>query len=426
MRQSAYITYSLEHDGGSASSNRQSQPSTCNSPFVESRREISASRPSNMESYNSLRPAHFLQIRAGLIEQFPGFGSLIIEHIGSTAVLGLPAQPLIDVLVTATHEHIDEVATTLTTSGLYVHRDNPKHPDSSLFTASDAATPHTMYLCHEQSLTARAIIAIRDTLRSDSELREYYTDPKNQAAEGDTENRNDVFLEAYRDVQTPVLQHILVASQQFLNQELAILFHSNMSSRWSPVTTPRLLLREYEVGDVEGMYALESNPDNARYQSWHPWTHLEAWQNVLRGILRSFDDARVTIELAVVFEGKFVGRIGAGIQQPGDSHVVPSAGLPEEVEHKRPAKHADLWYSFLPSSQGQGLATEAMRAFIDELRKREMETGECLELEIECDPRNTRSWKLAERLGFERSSLTEGAWECKEEWVDSLVLMKVI
>ncbi|KAL1592171.1 hypothetical protein SLS59_009827 [Nothophoma quercina] len=378
-----------------------------------------------MESYNSLRPAHFLQIRAGLIEQFPGFGSLIIEHIGSTAVLGLPAQPLIDVLVTATHEHIDEVATTLTTSGLYVHRDNPKHPDSSLFTASDAATPHTIYLCHEQSLTARAIIAIRDILRSDSELLEYYTDPKSQAAEGDTENRNDVFLEAYRDVQTPVLQHILVASQQFSNQELAILFHSNMSSRWSPVTTPRLLLREYEVGDVEGMYALESNPDNARYQSWHPWTHLEARQNVLRGILCSFDDARVTVELAV-FEGEFVGRIGAGIRPLTGYDSVVAAEESEGVERKWPSKHADLWYSFLPSSQGKGFAKEAMRAFIDEVVKKEKEGEDYLELEIECDPRNTGSWRLAERLGFERTSFTERAWECKGEWVDSLVYRRLV
>ncbi len=40
---------------------------------------------------------------------------------------------------------------------------------------------------------------------------------------------------------------------------------------------------------------------------------------------------------------------------------------------------------------------------------------------VECDPRNEPSWRLAERLGFERQSLTERAFECKGEWVGSLV-----
>jgi RimJ/RimL family protein N-acetyltransferase len=65
-----------------------------------------------------------------------------------------------------------------------------------------------------------------------------------------------------------------------------------------------------------------------------------------------------------------------------------------------------------------------MKALIGELRRR-YARGK-MELEIECDPRNTKSWKMAERLGFVRHSLKERDYECKGEWVDSLVYRKVI
>jgi RimJ/RimL family protein N-acetyltransferase len=52
--------------------------------------------------------------------------------------------------------------------------------------------------------------------------------------------------------------------------------------------------------------------------------------------------------------------------------------------------------------------------------------GGPMELEIECDPRNTGSWKLAERLGFEEHSLTKNVQEIKGEWVDSLVYRKTV
>lgn len=371
-----------------------------------------------MEPYNADWPKQFVQIRADLAAQLQGFKDVKITHIGSTAVFDLPARPIIDILVSAPSLDIDDVTTTLAESGTYDHRDDSRYPNCSFLVPRSAAIPHAIYLCPNNSLSARAHLAIRDTLRSDPELQAYYTDPKNRASEG----ANEAALQACRDVKTSIQHHLLIASQQFSTQELATLFLSNGSSRWAAISTERLVLREYEVNDVKGMYLLESNPANARYQSWHPWTHLEARQNVLRGILRGFENDRAVVELAVVLEGSFIGRIGAGVKQL----VSPHTGDDEEMGRWRPAKHADLWYSFLPSAQGKGLATEAMRAFVDELVRRQKEEGEFLELEIECDPRNVGSWKLAERLGLEKETLTERAWECKGEWVDSLVYRKVV
>lgn len=174
------------------------------------------------------------------------------------------------------------------------------------------------------------------------------------------------------------------------------------------------------MSDIDGMFALESNESNARYQDWHPWTHFQARQNVLRGIQRSYEKGRTVVELAVEYEGAFVGRIGGRVTIP----LPPDAGA--DAGQGVCVKHADLWYSFLPASQGKGLATEAMQAFITALVERQKDKDEIIELEIECDPRNTGSWKLAERLEFEKFSLTERAWESKGEWVDSLVYRKTV
>ncbi|KAJ7067545.1 acyl-CoA N-acyltransferase, partial [Mycena amicta] len=87
------------------------------------------------------------------------------------------------------------------------------------------------------------------------------------------------------------------------------------------------------------------------------------------------------------------------------------------------ARTAELWFSFMPSAQGKGYATEAVTALIEMLRaerdaKRVPNFDRFL---IECDPRNTRSSKLAERVGFVMESCTEKAFECKGEWVGSMV-----
>ncbi|KAF2621942.1 acyl-CoA N-acyltransferase [Macroventuria anomochaeta] len=371
-----------------------------------------------MEPYNSDWPKQFSQLRTSLLTRLQGIKDITIEHIGITAVPDLPAQPIIDILTIAPLTHIDDISAALVTNGPYECQDDPRFPHCVLLKASHTAPPHIIFLCPTSSLPARAHLAIRDTLLTDADLRAECTSTSTPYRA--SQPPKEPILQPYRDVNTALLQQLLIASQQFTTAELATLLMSDLSAYWQPISTPRLVLREYELGDVEGLFALESNADNARYQSWHPWTRLEARQNLLRGIQRSYERGRTTIELAVVYEGSFIGRIGAAISS------VPRTDQTEEMKHRRPSKHFTLWYSFLPSHQGKGLATEAMRTFVDRLLERHGEKGEHTEMEIECDPRNTGSWKLAERLGFERASLTERAWECKGEWVDSLVYRKIV
>lgn len=181
---------------------------------------------------------------------------------------------------------------------------------------------------------------------------------------------------------------------------------------WHNIRTPRLLLREFALADVDGYYNLEGNEQNARYQDWLPRSREQAQQLVLANMESSRAIHRAVWELVVEHKGAMVGRVGAAVTR-SDAEDSADSGA-----------RFNLWFSFLPAIQGKGFATEAMTAFIDSLSKDQ--SADELVLEIECDPRNTGSWKLAERLGFKKHSLTERAWESKGEWVDSLVYRKLI
>lgn len=186
-----------------------------------------------------------------------------------------------------------------------------------------------------------------------------------------------------------------------------------------PITihTDRLLLREFVIEDVDGYYELESSEENARYQDWPPRTIDQARDLVLSNIQNSKEIPRRVWELVVEHQGGLIGRVGTKLTVP---HPVTDPDAQAQGLHP----HFDMWFSFIPSVHGKGFATEALEAFIAVLMKNK--EGRRVELEIECDPRNMGSWKLAERLGFEKFSLTERAWENKGKSVDSLVYRKVV
>ncbi len=180
------------------------------------------------------------------------------------------------------------------------------------------------------------------------------------------------------------------------------------------IQTRRLTLREFDSSDLDNLYGLESLPEVVRYQEWGPRTRDEA-AHVLQAILEGQAERphRRHIELAVIKQmesnttsaddSAFLGRIG---------------GMVESIDHN--ARKANLWYAFMPSAQGNGYAKEAMEALIEALGR----NFGVKKFEIECDPRNEGSWRLAERLGFEKISEVEKAWESKGEWVGSRVYVK--
>jgi len=80
-------------------------------------------------------------------------------------------------------------------------------------------------------------------------------------------------------------------------------------------------------------------------------------------------------------------------------------------------RKASLGYWLGASFQGQGLVTKACRILIDHsFGKLKLNR-----LEIQCDPENERSWKVAESLGFTKEGVLRQSWWSRDHFVDQVV-----
>jgi GrpB-like predicted nucleotidyltransferase (UPF0157 family)/RimJ/RimL family protein N-acetyltransferase len=360
-----------------------------------------------VEQYNPEWPRMFQQLKSELEELLQGVNYISIEHVGSTSVPGLAAKPIIDCDIIATSMNVQPAIDALVTNGKYSYLGELGIEGRHVVKGPNHQLRRNIYICLDGIAQTRNHLGLRDTLRSNPELRDEYARMKLDLAAAGTN------IIDYVEAKGVVVQKILKASGRLTPEELAALEKANVKGeQWGAVKAKRLLLRSFIMRDIDGYYELESNEENARYQEWPPRTMEQAREQVIANMKSSTTKPRTHWEMVVEREGHMIGRVGAAL-------------TPRETgDPVKPVKHFDLWFSFLPSYQGKGYATEAMTAFIDELVKRQ--NGAAVELEIECDPRNTGSWKLAERLGFGKHSLTERAREIKGEWVDSLVYRKAI
>jgi GrpB-like predicted nucleotidyltransferase (UPF0157 family) len=107
--------------------------------------------------------------------------ALSIEHVGSTAVPGLAAKPIIDVDIVAAPDRIATVIARLATVG-YVHIGDAGVPGREAF-RNPAATPaHHLYVCVEGCASLRNHLALRDHLRAHPSAARAYGDLKKQLA----------------------------------------------------------------------------------------------------------------------------------------------------------------------------------------------------------------------------------------------------
>ncbi|KAF1848841.1 acyl-CoA N-acyltransferase [Cucurbitaria berberidis CBS 394.84] len=369
-----------------------------------------------VEQYNPEWPQQFQTIKSELETYLKDVAYLSIEHIGSTSVPGLAAKPIIDTDIIVTQENVQPAIDALISNGNFDYLGELGLRYRHVMKDPNQSPRRNIYVCVDGVAQTRNHLGLRDTLRRDVELRNEYARLKLELA---SKNTNIIDYTVAKGV---VVNKILEASGILSKDELAAIKEANtIGENFSALRTERLLLREFVMADAEGYFELESNEENARYQDWPPRTKEQARQLVINNLRDHNDVPRINFELAVDYQGHFVGRVGANLS-PANNDKLPGESTIKQVTH------ANLWFSFLPSVQGKGFATEAMQAFIQALtkRKRGAEEGGKWEFEIECDPRNTGSWKLAERLGFVRHSLTKEAWQSKGEWVDSLVYRKVV
>ena len=96
------------------------------------------------------------------------------RHVGSTAVPGLEAKPIVDIDVVIRHaDDFAGVAARLATLG-YVHLGDLGIVGREAFRAAPDLPRHHLFVCASGAAALQAHLILRDTLRSDAELSAAY------------------------------------------------------------------------------------------------------------------------------------------------------------------------------------------------------------------------------------------------------------
>jgi len=164
---------------------------------------------------------------------------------------------------------------------------------------------------------------------------------------------------------------------------------------------PRVALRRFHPGDVAEFVAYRSSVQVARYQSWDAPFPREEGERFIQELAREHPDTPgAWFQFAVAL-------------RPAGQLIGDCAAMP----HADDSRQCEIGFTIAPKYQGHGYATEAVRLLLGYLftaRGKHRITA-C------CDPRNTASAALLERLGMRREGhLRQSTW-AKGEWTDDLV-----
>ncbi|GAA1284287.1 GNAT family protein [Saccharothrix xinjiangensis] len=163
------------------------------------------------------------------------------------------------------------------------------------------------------------------------------------------------------------------------------------------LVSERLVLRRFRPGDAEAFAAYRSDPEVARYQAWDTPLSLEQAAAAVARHAAADPDRVGWFPYAIALDGELIGDIGVNLHENRGQ--------------------ADIGFSLATPFQGRGYATEAVERVVRHLL---LDRG-LHRVSAECDPRNTASARLLDRVGFRREGLRrENTW-LRGEWVDDLL-----
>jgi GrpB-like predicted nucleotidyltransferase (UPF0157 family) len=153
--------------------------------------------------YDPAWPALFEEIRAQLWDVLHDV-ALTVEHVGSTAVPGLAAKPIIDIsVVVPSADEVPLAIQRLAALG-YTHLGNLGIEGREAFRRPPDSPRHNLYVCPQGSLGLRNHLAVRDYLRSHPEKIRAYGELKQELA-----RRFPDDIESYVDGKTGLILEIL-------------------------------------------------------------------------------------------------------------------------------------------------------------------------------------------------------------------------
>lgn len=150
------------------------------------------------------------------------------------------------------------------------------------------------------------------------------------------------------------------------------------SNFFTPLTTDRLTIRRFRPEDADDLFEYLSDPQVYRFEPGNPIDRVQAVQ---RAAEMAASPDFWAIELATV--SKVIGQL--------------------YLNQIEPAEHltCELGYILNPAYQRQGYGSEAAAALVQHA----LTAGDMHRIVAHCNPENTASWKLLEKIGFKREGL---------------------
>ncbi len=165
------------------------------------------SAPVIIEDYDPHWPHEFETIRARVADRL-GPLAAAIEHVGSTAVPGLAAKPIIDIdILLRSPVDLSEAIRLLSLLG-YEHRGDLGVSGREAFRAPAASFPHHLYVCPPESREYARHLAFRNHLRAHPANADAYAALKRALA---LQYAND--REAYNNGKGDFVEEILSRAQ---------------------------------------------------------------------------------------------------------------------------------------------------------------------------------------------------------------------
>jgi GrpB-like predicted nucleotidyltransferase (UPF0157 family) len=159
--------------------------------------------PVVIADYDPVWPVRFAALRRPLTDAL-GELALAIEHVGSTAVPGLAAKPIIDIDVVI-HSEDDFPAVIDLLAGLgYQHRGNLGVVGREAFSEPPQLPRHHLYVCAQDSPELARHLRFRDYLRTHPQDAADYAEFKREAAARYRDDRD-----RYTEAKTWVVERIL-------------------------------------------------------------------------------------------------------------------------------------------------------------------------------------------------------------------------
>ena len=154
--------------------------------------------------------------------------------------------------------------------------------------------------------------------------------------------------------------------------------HREQQAMITPLNTPRLLLRRFRPDDAADLYAYLSDPRVYRFEPGEPLNREQASR---RAAEMAASPHFWAVELRSA--SKVIGQIYLKQIEPAERLT------------------CELGYILNPAYQRQGYGAEAAAALV----RQALTAGGMHRIVAHCNPENTASWKLLEKIGFRREGL---------------------